>query len=54
MQKKTNSYVEAVKMAVKKQEKDELLGLDFQAVNYWVWHMTGSHAKLAGKGLTQL
>lgn len=55
MEKKTNSYVEAVKQATTKQQMDERLGLDFDAVNKWVLYMAfPSKAKISGKHLREI
>lgn len=55
MEKKTNSYVEAVKQATAKQQNDERLGFDFGEVNKWVWYMaSSSKAKISGKHLREI
>lgn len=55
MEKKTNSYVEAVKQATAKQQNDERLGYDFGEVNKWAWYMAfPSKAKISGKHLREI
>ncbi len=55
MEKKTNSYVEAVKQATAKQQQDEQLGFDFGACNKWVWYMDfPSKSKISGKHLREI
>lgn len=55
MEKKINSYVEAVKQATAKQQADERLGFDFDAVNKWVFYMAfHSKAKISGKHLREI
>lgn len=54
MQKKTNSYVEAVKLATQKQLQEESLRLDFNSVNNWSRFMINNTAKMQGKQLREI
>ena len=54
MQKKTNSYVEAVKQATAEQLKWEKLGLPSDRVNKWSRYMITDTAKAQGKALREI